>query len=651
MPPLPPSANRVPTLMDALSRYPLVLCLFALGLLLGSRTPATAQAPLPLTPVSLASMDAFQAAGDNWQLAGSVDSRRDEPGALTAAAGTGILVNRPTEAARDNLFTAWEHGDIELELDVLIPNGSNSGIYLQGRYEVQLFDSWGIEHPRHSDCGGIYERWDESRPEGRRGYEGQPPRFNASRAPGLWQHVKILFHAPRFDASGRKIANARFGRVELNGVVIHENVEVTGPTRAAAFTDEQPTGPLMLQGDHGPVAFRHLRYKRYTQERVRLRDVRYRFYEGYAELRLDVPLLQPTEEGTAAGGITWNVGTSTDTFVVTFEGLAEVPTSGPYRFVLALDWITGDPHFQEKTIGGGLLQIDGRTALEHDGRLREAAGQIDLEAGIHLFSLTYFKSRPWHGPMMALYVEGPDTPLHVLNDPTSLPKPSSVGAIAVEPAQDPLILRSFLDHRGTKRTHAASVGDPAGIHYSLDLSQAALLYVWRGPFLETTSMWESRGSDQLAVPEGSFLDLPGGPSLALLDDPETPWPDSVDQAAPYRFRGYDLDGEGRPTFRYNLGPVAVEDRLVPGEQGRYLTRHQALHAEQNVASLWCRVAAGSAIIRLADGTYAVDDRTYYVEVGEGSAPPVLRTTAAGQELLVPVRFQGSEAEVTYSIIW
>ena len=58
--------------------------------------------------------------------------------------------------------------------------------------------------------------------------------------------------------SGKKTANARFVKVVHNGTVVHEDVEVTGPTRAAAFSDERPTGPLMLQGDHGPVAYRNV---------------------------------------------------------------------------------------------------------------------------------------------------------------------------------------------------------------------------------------------------------------------------------------------------------------------------------------------------------------------------------------------------------
>ncbi|MEK7676891.1 MAG: family 16 glycoside hydrolase [Verrucomicrobiota bacterium] len=71
-----------------------------------------------------------------------------------------------------------------------------------------------------------------------------------------------MFRAPRFDASGKKVENARFVKVTHNGRVIHENVELTGPTRAATYeNDEKPTGPLMLQGDHGPVAYRNLQLK------------------------------------------------------------------------------------------------------------------------------------------------------------------------------------------------------------------------------------------------------------------------------------------------------------------------------------------------------------------------------------------------------
>ena len=127
-----------------------------------------------------------------------------------------------------------------------------------GRYEIQVLDSYGVAGPQHSDCGGLYQRWAPSRGRGNEGYDGIPPNSNATRPPGQWQELYIDFVGPRFVDSGNKIANARFNEVRLNGVVIHENIEATGPTRAAMFSDERPFGPLMLQGDHGPVAYRKM---------------------------------------------------------------------------------------------------------------------------------------------------------------------------------------------------------------------------------------------------------------------------------------------------------------------------------------------------------------------------------------------------------
>jgi hypothetical protein len=84
---------------------------------------------------------------------------------------------------------------------------------------------------------------------------------NASKPPGEWQSFDITFRAPRFDADGKKIENAKFVKVVHNGAVVHENVELTGPTRAAISGTEAAAGPLRLQGDHGPVAYRNIRIK------------------------------------------------------------------------------------------------------------------------------------------------------------------------------------------------------------------------------------------------------------------------------------------------------------------------------------------------------------------------------------------------------
>ena len=72
------------------------------------------------------------------------------------------------------------------------------------------------------------------------------------------QNFDVVFQAPRFDSQSGKIANACFEKVIHTAILVHEDVEVTGPTRAGVYEDEKPTGPLVLQGDHGPVAYRNI---------------------------------------------------------------------------------------------------------------------------------------------------------------------------------------------------------------------------------------------------------------------------------------------------------------------------------------------------------------------------------------------------------
>jgi 3-keto-disaccharide hydrolase len=102
----------------------------------------------------------------------------------------------------------------------------------------------------------------EEQPSYHRIDQGVPPRVNAAKPAREWQSLEIEFIAPRFDATGKKTSNAKFARVVLNRKLIHENVEVSAPTGAAwRLVSEVPRGPLLLQGDHGPVAFRNIQVR------------------------------------------------------------------------------------------------------------------------------------------------------------------------------------------------------------------------------------------------------------------------------------------------------------------------------------------------------------------------------------------------------
>ena len=186
----------------------------------------------------------------NWKLANVVELDPSDPKKLVGhgegQGEDGVMVLEKSAGGAD-IYTAREYGDGHYHVEFLVPRGSNSGIYLMGLYEVQVLDSHGKkkEDLRPGDLGGIYNT--------------KPPAMNAAKAPGEWQAFDIEFRAPRFDASGKKTENARFVRVVLNGQVIHENVEAPKPTGGELPGGEKKSaGPLMFQGDHGPVAFRHV---------------------------------------------------------------------------------------------------------------------------------------------------------------------------------------------------------------------------------------------------------------------------------------------------------------------------------------------------------------------------------------------------------
>lgn len=198
-----------------------------------------------------------QPRGD-WMVAEGVALDPAKPEAFVIAPGLGLMVNGAKGRTVD-LMTEAEFGNIQLHVEFCIAKHSNSGVYLQGRYEVQVYDSYGVKKDAYPgiECGGIYPRWINEK-----NVEGHSPRVNASKPPGEWQTFDILFRAPRFDAAGHKTANAQMVRVSHNGQIVQENVALKGPTRSAHWTDEKALGPILLQGDHGPVAFRNLWVKR-----------------------------------------------------------------------------------------------------------------------------------------------------------------------------------------------------------------------------------------------------------------------------------------------------------------------------------------------------------------------------------------------------
>ena len=118
----------------------------------------------------------------------------------------------------------------------------NSGFYNQSRYEVQVLDSFGLEG-KDNECGGIYSV--------------KAPDVNMCLPPLQWQTYDIDYTAAKFDANGKKTANART-TVKHNGVVIHKDVEIPKATTAAPLGEGPEPGPLHLQNHGNPVRYRNI---------------------------------------------------------------------------------------------------------------------------------------------------------------------------------------------------------------------------------------------------------------------------------------------------------------------------------------------------------------------------------------------------------
>lgn len=204
---------------------------------------------------------------NHWIVAGDATIDPANPKNLIAQPGTGVLISTLTGKVQEqNLLTTRRYGPIRVHVEFLIPQDANAGVKLAGLYEIQLRDTYGNHLLTGNDCGGIYPRA-EAQPHYHTLDEGVAPKVNAAKPFGQWQTLDITFHPPRFSAAGQKNADAWFDNVVLNGQLVHEKIEVQWPTGAAwRLEKEIACGPLYLQGDHGPVAYRNVRIQAISSE-------------------------------------------------------------------------------------------------------------------------------------------------------------------------------------------------------------------------------------------------------------------------------------------------------------------------------------------------------------------------------------------------
>ena len=569
----------------------------------------------------------------NWQIAGDVTADINQHDGMTQIAGKGILVNIPVEKNKANLQSVAEYGDVDVSFDFMMAAHSNSGFYLMGRYELQLMDSWGVKNPSTGDCGGIYKR---RRYENGKEilWEGHAPRLNACLAPGLWQHIDISFQAPKFDATGKKTQNAKMLSVKMNGVIVQENVELTGPTGGPIAETEAATGPFMIQGDHGPVAFRNFVISNLSGKPAELSNVSYKVFYGNFKEPKDFLNKKPDATGSVEK-LTWDVSKQENDFAEIFNGILKIPVAGKHIFTFQI----GGKYYV--SVNGKELLPDAWTVTRD-----KKSVQIDLPAGDVPFEITVYKTDAWMTPILGMYVQGPNfrnTPYH------------SLGSTLARPLDDPIfldakestILRSFSDIvKGSKRqkriTHAVNVGNQDKLHYTYDLSNGAIAQIWKGDFLDASPMWDNRG-DGSSRPRGAVLALTDA-QIFVSNDSKGIFSEAPIESSNFRGLGYDLNTDNLPTFRYKIYGSDVEDQIRITD-GKYLTRTLSVKNVDVNKPMMCRLAVGSSITKLTDDTYEVDGKSYYIKVPTGTVATIEKS-GENTMLLVPVK-----DKVEYSVLW
>ncbi len=218
--------------------------------------------------------------------------------------------------------------------------------------------------------------------------------------------------------------------------------------------------------------------------------------------------------------------------------------------------------------------------------------------------------------------------------------------LPLTPISSAIIYRNFIAGAGSR---AIGVGYPEKVNLAFDANDVRLALLWQGAFIDAARHWTDRGVGFEGPLGDNILKLPPGVPFAALGKGDAAWPTTAAKAQGYRFKGYRLTPDDRPTFLYSFGGVTVEDFPNPAvRKETALLRTLTLTATQPPADLYFRAAVGSKIEALERGWYRVDG--YRVRIEGGGAPQV-RQSGGRAELLVPLRFDNGKAQVVQEIAW
>jgi len=201
--------------------------------------------------VQLTNLDAFEHPDKSWIMVSDISMDIGKPDVQYESGGS-ILLHKPGTDSKPLVSKVPIQGDVEIDVDFMMAKGAKYALRLLDGYTIVLADSWTEILPAGSNVGSI-----KTEGENAAVFSNiRPPVSHVAKAPGLWQHLNIKLRVPKFDTNGKVTENARFESIYLNGVLIHQAVDLGTPAGAAAGAS---FGSIAFSGTGG-MALRNVRY-------------------------------------------------------------------------------------------------------------------------------------------------------------------------------------------------------------------------------------------------------------------------------------------------------------------------------------------------------------------------------------------------------
>lgn len=532
--------------------------------------PVTATV-LGLVTVNAAELEEQFAPDTKWNSFGKLEA--DKEGLVVRSQGDDLLANIAPNGKFDKagfLRSKEKYQDFHLKMEFMIPKGADSGVYVMGRYEIQIGDSAGKKATSISDLGAIAQRWDNHR--NPKGFEGVAPKVNAAKPAGEWQTLEIVFRAPRFAKDGSKTHHAKFLKVLVNGQLAHENQVAKGPSRSAVFQNESAKPEsIFIQGKTSPVAIRKFEVKklelstegepalkgseaapldRQGQMMINAVDFGSKVFQAKGCVECHSTTSGEVKTGPSLYGLFTLTGRKTKVFEPGEGHRKELPADLAY-----LTFSIRRPHEALSVKPDGSNHLPIMPAYDF-----KAINDDEINA---LYSYLLTLNEPKDAGPKVLWKKKPAAKYQLEKDP-----------IAILIKDYPRLERVDMgEHISARAYH---VGLPGDISYSFDPRNMAIAQVWDGPFIQKKDQ-VSRGKGGAAQPgyksrdyqisnlfqpfdaKGGLVDLSYTSPPAMFDvkQSEKFVNDKADfmktvNAYPAKFLGVDTPKQKVPTFRYQV---------------------------------------------------------------------------------------------------